>query len=560
MDEGDTLEECSHATKEVLQLLHPSPNSSHQHSHPVLESGPPSARGECVPDTEGYALSEMSSFLPAGQSEMPHCSTGQSEIPHSSTEFAPPAAGKNGASSCSAGATVDHTSVHSSSSSNGSFTGLSTHSATPHMSRGSTVALTSDPRSLEPCGVPGAYTPCTGPPSHGSSPVPTMQIDLASHGQPVGLGNGAYDVSRQVSCVTFHSHCVTTPSGSSPNRIFSCRIPSEVELLREVSVQFQAAAACNGATSPSVGAGPPPPPVGSFASKVLVHPGSPSGERIKSATFPTPAQQSYDLRHSSSRPCSPRAPAEPQALPPQDRGMSNGRRKSGGHYSPTLPIQQPSRLNLATSSVQVAPPLDGLRSPGVPVGPAGSFSLMQQQQRVPHMLAGATGTNGTASPTVALLVAPPPRSMHTLQALHNALQPSLGQGPGMSTPRMLPTVQAANGQMAQSMSMVMRGPSQGLQPTASAPRLMSVPGSPRVPEHRPVLGHVAVMQHGGHASTTLSPATAPPFRQNLLDEQAPGSGVAMHGATGQVHRWSGPSSSVASRETEACMCPGLASM
>merc|ERR1711879_275708 len=104
--------------------------------------------------------------------------------------------------------------------------------------------------------------------------------------------------------------------------------------------------------------------------------------------------------------------------------LSNGRRKSGGRCSPALPIQQPPRLNLATSSVQVVPPLDGLRSPGVPVGPAGSFPLMQQQQRMPQMLAGATGANGTASPTGALLSAPP-RSMHALQALHTASQPAL---------------------------------------------------------------------------------------------------------------------------------------
>merc|ERR1712008_8077 len=163
----------------------------------------------------------------------------------------------------------------------------------------------------------------------------------------------------------------------------------------------------------------------------------------------------------------------------------------------------------------------------------------------PHLMAGATGTtNGTANPTDgpgsgcgAVLVAPP-RSMHASQAtrvaalfdtaLHTASQPVLGQG--MSTPRMLPIVQTANGQMPPSMSMVMRGPSQGLQPTASAPKLISLPGSPRVPEHRPVLGHVAVVQHNGHATATLSPATVPPFRQALVDEQA------MHGATGQVHR------------------------
>jgi len=559
MDEAHTLEECSHATKEVLQLLHPcadgNPSQARRRS-PLRGNGPSSVRADCVSVTEGYLLSPVSSYEPDRQSERPHCSAG----------FAHPSVEEHGgaASNCSAheGATVtvDRASSHSSSSSsNGSFGGLSTHSATPHMSRGSTVALTCDPRSTESGGATGAYTPCTGPPSHGSSPVPTTQVDLASHGQPVGLGSGAYDVSRQVSCVTFHSHCVTTPSGSPPKRIFSGRIPSEVELLREVSVQFQAAAACGGAMSPAAGgAGPPPPPAGNFTGKVMVHPRSPSGERIKSASFPAPAQQSHDLRHSSSRPGSPRAPAEPQAVPPQDAGMSNGRRKSGGHCSPALPIQQPSRPNLATSSVQVVPPLDGLRSPRVPVGPAGSFPMVQQQHRMPHMMTGASGTNGTASPTGALLVAPP-RCMQASQALHTASQPALGQGPGMSTPRMLPVVQPAHGQLAQSMSMVMLGTSQGLQPTASAPKLMSVPGSPRVPEHRAVLGHVPVMQHGGHANATLSPASVPPFRQALVDEQATGSAVAMHGATGAMHRWNGPASSAASRDVEGCMCSGLAS-
>jgi len=258
-------------------------------------------------------------------------------------------------------------------------------------------------------------------------------------------------------------------------------------------------------------------------------------------------------------------------VPPQDAGMfSNVRRMSGGPCSPALPIQQPSRPNLAASSVQVVPPLDGLRSPGVPVGPAGSFPLMLQQ-RVPHMLAGAIGTNGTASPTGgpgpawrsalereqhggALLVAP--RSMHASQALHTASQPVLGQGPGMSTPRMLSIVPTAHGQMAQSMSMVMRGPSHGLQPATSSPKLMSLPGSPRVPEHRSVSGHVAVMQHSG-ASATLTPATVSPFRQTLVHEQATVAAVAMHGATRPVHRWS-PASS-AGRDVEGCMCTGPAS-
>jgi len=455
------------------------------------------------------------------------------------------------------------------------------------MSRGSTAALTCDPRSVEPCGATGTYTPCTGPPSHGSSPVPTTQVDLASHGQPVGLGSGAYDVSRQVSCVTFHSHCVPTPSGSPPKRIFSGRIPSEVELLREVSVQFQAGV---GQMSPSVGAGPPPPPMSNYAGKVLVLPRSPSGERIKSATFPPLAHQAHDLRHTS-RPGSPRAPSEPRAVPRQDAGMlSNGRRKSGGHCSPALPIQQSSRPTHGTSPVQVVPPLEGLRSPRVPVGPAGAFPLMQQQQqhRVPHMLAGVAGASGTASPG-ALLVAPP-RSVHAsqaclhalpptveqlaVQALHSASQPAVGQGPGMSTPRMLPIVQTAHGQLAQSMSMVMLGNSPGLQPTASAPKLMSVPGSPRVPEHRAVLGHVAVMQHGGHANATLSPATVPPFRQAMVDEQSLspiGSAVAMHGTPFGVHRLSGATSSscttgpvtstvsMTSRDMEGCICTGLAS-